>query len=89
MQNNKRVSAVIEKGPDLKMPPHVFPQLMDLFFGEPQQTYSQEEYVLAHLTVCHYCRMALKALLAIVQDYEERYFRYNQPRTVETLYSDR
>ena len=78
MKSNKRLPTVIEKGPDLKIPPHVFPQLMDLFFDEKQQVNFQEEQLLAHLTVCHYCRMALKTLLIIVRDYDHKNEPFNQ-----------
>jgi hypothetical protein len=61
-----------EVGPDLFVPPHVLPALMELFAGERQQAFSQQEQLLAHLATCHYCRTAVIVLLSIAQEYDRR-----------------
>lgn len=71
MRNDNRVP-VTNIGPDLCTPPHVLPLLMDLFFGQMQQAYIPKEQLLAHLTVCHYCRTTLDTLLSIVRDYDQK-----------------
>lgn len=58
--------------PDLFVPPHVLPVLMELFAGERQQALSQQEQLLAHLTECHYCRTAVVFLLDVAQEYDRR-----------------
>src|SRR5438270_628580 len=57
-------TVVSEVGPDLLVPPHVLSILMELFAGERQQALSQQEQLLAHLAVCHYCRTAVMVLLS-------------------------
>ncbi len=59
-------------GPDLSVPPHVLPLLMELFLGERQQALSQQEQLLKHLAVCHYCRTAIVVLLRVEQEYDRR-----------------
>jgi hypothetical protein len=59
-------------GPDLSVPPHVLPLLMELFVGEGQQALSQQEQLLEHLATCHYCRTALVVLLRVEQEYDRR-----------------
>jgi hypothetical protein len=59
-------------GPDLLVPPHVLPVLMELFGGGRQQALSQQEQLLAHLAMCHYCRTAVVFLLNVAQEYERR-----------------
>ncbi len=59
-------------GPDLSTPPHVLPLLVELFVGEKQQALSQQEQLLRHLAVCHYCRMAVVVLLRVEQEYDRR-----------------
>ena len=40
--------------PDLFVSPHVLPTLMELFAGEKQDAFSQQEQLLPHLVECHY-----------------------------------
>jgi hypothetical protein len=61
-----------EVGPDLFVPPHILPVLMELFAGERQQAFLQQEQLLAHLATCHYCRTAVIVLLSIAQEYDRR-----------------
>jgi len=71
MKENK-AAVMFEVGPDLFVPPHVLSILMELFAGERQQALSQQEQLLEHLAVCHYCRAAIVVLLSIVQEYDRR-----------------
>lgn len=61
-----------EVGPDLFVPPHVLHILMELFAGDRQQVLSQQEQLLAHLAMCHYCRTAVVFLLGVAQEYDRR-----------------
>jgi hypothetical protein len=67
------IATVMSKiGPDLLVPPHVLPVLMELFGGERQQALSQQEQLLAHLAICHYCRTTVVVLLCAAQEYDRR-----------------
>ncbi len=70
MKKKDNIVARTEK-PDLLVPPHVLPLLMELFFGQMRQSHLQQERISAHLTVCHYCRAALRALLGMVREYDQ------------------
>src|SRR5579884_3811731 len=59
-------------GPDLSVPPHVLPLLMELFLGERQRVLSQQEQLLEHLATCNFCRTAVVVLLRIEQEYDRR-----------------
>ena len=61
-----------EIGFDLFGPPHVLPVLMELFGGERQQALSQQEGLLTHLAICHYCRTAVVFLLDVAREYDRR-----------------
>ena len=61
---------ITEIGPDLLVPPHVLPLLMELFAGDRQQAFSQQEQLLAHMATCHYCRTAVMVLLSYAQEYD-------------------
>lgn len=65
-------TVISEIGPDLFVPPHVLPVLMELFAGERQQVLSQQEQLLAHLATCHFCRTAVVVLLGLAQEYDRR-----------------
>ncbi len=65
-------AAITEFSPDLFVPPHVLPVLMELFAGEVQKAFEQQEQLLAHLVACHYCRTAVVTLLGLVQEYDRR-----------------
>jgi hypothetical protein len=52
--------------------PHVLPTLIDLFTNDVRDPYALQDKLQTHLTVCHYCRVALLTLLALVQDDEQR-----------------
>lgn len=67
MKDN-HATIVSEVGPDLSVPPHVLSILMELFAGERQQDPSLPEQLVAHLSVCQYCRTAVIALLGIAQE---------------------
>src|SRR5260221_6057987 len=58
--------------PDLLVPPHVLPVLMELIGGEKHQALSQQEQLLTHLAICHYCRTAVVVLLSAAQEYDRR-----------------
>ncbi|MDQ2902132.1 MAG: hypothetical protein M3Y81_01085 [Chloroflexota bacterium] len=66
------VTVMFGVGPDLLIPPHVVPILMELLAGERQQALSQREHLLAHLATCHYCRTAVVFLLGTAQEYDHR-----------------
>src|SRR2546421_2035447 len=61
-----------EIGPDLFVPPHVLPALMELFAGERQEVFSLQEQALAHLATCHYCRTEVMVLLSEALEYDRR-----------------
>src|SRR5438270_8260325 len=61
-----------EVGPDMFVPPHVLPSLMELFAGESQRVLSQQEQLLAHIATCHYCRTAIMVLLSYELEYDRR-----------------
>lgn len=61
-----------EVGPDLFVPPHVLPILMELFAGDRQQALSQQEQLLSHLATCQYCLAAVEFLLSTAQEYDRR-----------------
>ena len=67
-EDNAKVITVV--GPDLLVPPHVLPLLMELFAGDIRQASSQQEHLLAHLATCHYCRTAVMVLLSYAQEYD-------------------
>lgn len=67
-----KATVMTEVGPDLFVPPHVLPVLMELFAGKTQQALSRQEELLAHLTACHYCRTAVVVLLGVVHEYDRR-----------------
>jgi hypothetical protein len=66
------VAANSGTGPDLFVPPHMLPLLMELFAGDPQQAISQQEQLVLHLVACHYCRTAVMFLLGVAQDHDRR-----------------
>jgi hypothetical protein len=63
---------ISEVGPDLFVPPHVLPVLMELLGGDRQQSLSQREQLLAHLAICNYCRTAVVLVLNVAQKYDRR-----------------
>jgi hypothetical protein len=65
-------TVMFEAGPDLFVPPHVLPILIELFAGERHQASLQQEQLFAHLAVCHYCRTAVVILLGVAQEYDRR-----------------
>ncbi len=69
-EDNANVITVV--GPDLLVSPHVLPLLMELFAGNRQQAVSHQEQLIAHLTICHYCRTAVMVLLSYAQEYDRR-----------------
>jgi hypothetical protein len=84
--NAKVITAV---GPDLLVPPHVLPLLMELFAGDRQQALSQQKQLLAHLTTCHYCRTAVMVLLSYAQEYDRRNNNPEEPtRDLLTRFAD-
>jgi hypothetical protein len=66
------VAAIAGFGPDLFVPPHILPTVMELLAGERQQAFTQQEQLIAHLAVCHYCRTAVVVLLGLAQEYDRR-----------------
>jgi hypothetical protein len=73
-EDNAKIITVV--GPDLLVPPHIHPLLMELFAGNIQQASSQQEQLLAHLATCHYCRTAVMVLLSYAQEFD---YRNNDP----------
>ena len=65
-------TTMFQVGPDLSAPPHVLPLLLELFVGERQQALSQQEQLLKHLAICHYCRTAIVVLLSVEREYDRR-----------------
>jgi hypothetical protein len=87
IQSNAMV--IPEVGPELLVPPHVLPILMELFAGDTQQALSQQEYLLAHVTTCHYCRTAVMVLLSYAQEYDRRNNNTEKPtRELLTHFAD-
>ena len=85
-ENAKVITAV---GPDLLVPPHVLPLLMELFAGDRKQALAQQEQLLAHLTTCHYCRTAVMVLLSYAQEYDRRNNNPEEPtRDLLTRFAD-
>ena len=68
--NKFNVMDMIGIGPDLLRLPHILPELVELFTGERQEIPGQQQNLTEHLTNCHYCRIAVMALLEVVQEYE-------------------
>lgn len=68
----EKIHTMTEGGPDLLGVPHVLPLLMEVFAGDRQQALSQQEYLIAHITACHYCRTAVMVLLSYAQEYDRR-----------------
>jgi predicted anti-sigma-YlaC factor YlaD len=66
------LSHVFTGGPDLLSPPHVLSALMEMFAGDQEQAFAQQEQVLAHLTACQFCRTAVVVLLTVAQEYDRR-----------------
>lgn len=72
MCDNNSTMVMSEVGPDLLTSPHILPALIELFTGEQQQLPAQQERLLDHLTVCHYCRTAIIALLSAVWKHDHQ-----------------
>ena len=70
--NEDNTTVMSKISPDLFVPPHVLPVLMELFGGDRQQALSQQEQLLAHLEMCHFCRTAVVVLLSVAQEYDHR-----------------
>lgn len=68
---NEDNAGILSKiGPDLLVPPHILPVLMELLAGDSPQGLSQQEQLYAHLATCHYCRTAVVFLLKVAQGYD-------------------
>lgn len=72
MMKEDSTAALSRFSPDLFVSPHVLPLLMELFIGERQQVIAQQEQLLAHLNICHYCRTAVVVLLGLASEYDLR-----------------
>src|SRR6266851_5062601 len=70
MKEDNAAKVITVVGPDLLVPPHVLPLLMELFAGDREQALSQQERLLAHIATCHYCRTAVMVLLSYAQEYD-------------------
>ena len=66
----KKVTLMDKVRPDLLVPPHIVGKLIHLVVGEWQPDPSQQEQLIAHITECRYCRIALIVLLSAEQEYE-------------------
>jgi anti-sigma factor ChrR (cupin superfamily) len=66
-------------GPDLLSSPHALAALMELFAGDKEQALAQQEQVMTHLTMCHYCRTAVMVLLTVAQEYDRRHNEPEEP----------
>lgn len=66
-------SGVIAKvGPDLLVPPHILSTLIELLGGDSLHNLTQQEQMIEHLSVCHYCRTAIVIVLNVAQEYDRR-----------------
>lgn len=72
-------AAISGIGPDLFLPPHILPLVMELFAGEKQPDISLQEQLVSHLVACHYCRTAVMVLLGVVQEYDRRNNNSEEP----------
>lgn len=69
----KDPSGIVAKvGPDLLVPPHILPVLLEILGGDSQQILAQQEQLIAHLSVCHFCRTAVVIVLKVAQEYDRR-----------------
>ncbi len=68
----RKASIMDTTHPDLLQPPHYVSELVRFIVGEWQPNPSQQEQLVAHLTACSYCRIALIELLLGEQKYEKR-----------------
>ena len=66
----KKALVIGRVDPDLLVPPHIVGKLIQLVVGEWQPDPSQQEQLIAHITECRYCRIALIVLLSAEQEYE-------------------
>ena len=66
----KKATIMDKVRPDLLVPPHIVGKLIHLVVGEWQPDPSQQEQLIAHITECRYCRIALIVLLSAEQEYE-------------------
>ena len=64
MSDDNSTMVISEVGPDLLTSPHILPALIELFAGEQRAVPVLQEQLLDHLTICHYCRTAIIALLS-------------------------
>ena len=66
----KKATVMDKVRPDLLVPPHVVGKLFHLVVGEWQPDPSQQEQLIAHITECRYCRIALIVLLSAEEEYQ-------------------
>lgn len=57
-------------GPDLLVPPHILPAVMELLAGDSPPDSLQQDHLLSHLAACHYCRTAIVFMLKVAQEYD-------------------
>ena len=68
----KKIATIDTLHPNLLKPPHYVGELLRFVLGEWLPDPSQQEQLIAHLTICSYCRIALIELLLAEQTYEKR-----------------
>lgn len=68
----KTVSMIDNIHPDLLVSPHIVGKLIDLVGSEWQPDSIQQKQLVAHLTVCSYCRTSLIVLLSAAQECDRR-----------------
>ena len=72
-------TVVPEIRPDLTVAPHILPLLIELFAGEKQQVFLQQEQLLTHLTTCHYCRTTAMVMLDVAHECDHRNNNAEEP----------
>lgn len=72
MSDENSTMVMSEVGPDLLTSPHIFPALIELFSGGQRPSSAQQEQLVDHLTICHYCRTAIIALLSAVWKHDHQ-----------------
>jgi hypothetical protein len=72
MCDDNSTMVMTEVGPDLLTSPHVLPALIESFTDGQRPAPAQQEQLFDHLTICHYCRTAIIALLSAVWKHDRQ-----------------
>lgn len=60
------------EAPDLSLPPHVLPQLFEMFAGGSLPNAAAQQEIEAHLLTCSWCRVTLLYLLSVSEEADRR-----------------